>query len=81
VGPIAALLVLGRAGLRDVTCRLLSSRALLEGRPRLYRALFRSYRQRRRLVTWQQRELEECFGLFWEGAFERALASVEVPRG
>ena len=81
VGPIAALLILGRAGLRDVTCRLLSSRALIEGRPRLYRALFRSYRQRRRLVAWQQRELEECFGLFWEGAFERALAGVDVPRG
>ena len=41
----------------------------------------RCYRRRRLLASWQQRELEELFGLFWEGAFEKVLAGVDVPRG
>ncbi len=80
-GLIAALLILGRAGLRELTLRRAGSRALLEGRPRRYRVLLRCYRRLRWLAPWQQRELQEYFGLFWEGAFERALAGVDVLRG
>jgi hypothetical protein len=70
--------IASRAGLRELAARRAARRALLAGDPRRFRAIFRCYRQR--LSSRQRRELEQCFGLFWEGAFDRALASVE-PKG
>jgi peptidase C13-like protein len=74
---LGSVLFVVRAMVRRWRLRRMAHRALIHGHPRKYRAILRSLGRLpgRPLRPWLA--LQQSYGLFWEGSFDRTLAHVE----
>jgi hypothetical protein len=77
LATVTAVVLVVRTLVRTRCGRTAALRALREGNPRRYRAIVRLLRRLPAQSFRDRLALQDTFGLFWEGAFERALARIE----